>query len=57
MTGAPKRSFVDKEEWVTVNLIVEELAPKHPIRMAFAAGADTMDLLFMTTDFDMRTRL
>ena len=57
MTDAHKPRFVDKEEWVAVKLIVEELDPLHPIRIAFSQGADTMALFRLTADSDLRKRL
>lgn len=57
MTGAHNPRFVDKEEWVAVKLIVEELDLVHPLRMAFSQGADTMALLRLTADSELRNRL
>ena len=57
MTQAHNPRFVDREEWVAVKLIVEEFDPLHPIRMAFSQGADTMALLRLTADGDLRKRL
>jgi len=56
-TAEPGPRFLDKEEWVAIKLIVEELDPAHPIRMAFSQGADTMALLRLTADGELRTRL
>ena len=57
MTDADNPRYMDKEEWVAVKLIAEEFDPFHPIRMAFSQGADTMALLRLTADSDLRKRL
>ena len=57
MTDPQNPRFVDKEEWVAVKLIVEELDSMHPIRAAFDQGADALQLMLLTANDELRRRL
>jgi hypothetical protein len=46
--------FVDKQEEAAVRRIIDKLSPKHPLRMAFDEGADTVQLIMVSKDMEMR---
>jgi hypothetical protein len=46
--------FVDKQEEAAVRRIIDKLAPKHPLRMAFDEGADTVQLIMAAKDLELR---
>ena len=49
-----KARFVDKQEEAAVRRIIEKLAPKHPLRTAFDEGADTVQLIMVSKDMELR---